>query len=230
MLARVASAFCISARFAEPHTEFQRHIGPDNVCRCPFAQSNVERRTLDGQLTGYRGGIDLVRPDKWDLDLLLDTFYGKCAACQVTLLSHPADVARMKNCLRKSRAIEPIRSPNCLVYISVDHVSACHDNGDVDLAVREAVFVEAHPRVEFLESARRTSLLQRCNVFELASRKVHAPVRRVRDFGGAGEQRARQQKTTCANTGPRLFHAKHADGAATRSNRNTPTMKPPCRE
>lgn len=43
----------LSTRSAKPHAEFQRHIGPDNVGRCPFAQSNAKRRALDDQLTSY---------------------------------------------------------------------------------------------------------------------------------------------------------------------------------
>src|SRR5207249_4018751 len=109
--------------------------------------------------------------------------------------------------LRKPRAVEPIRSTDRLIHIGVDHVSAPNGNRDVDTTVGKSVFVETHPRVEVPENSRRTSLLERCNVFELAPGRVHAPVRRVRSVNGANQQRASQKNNTRANHRPELVIA-----------------------
>src|SRR4029450_8293436 len=180
--------------FAQPHAELNSYVGADNARRRPLASADAEGAALDDELTVHFRGVAGLGPGKGTFNDLLRTLQAQLTARQIAAGGSPPDISRMKFGTRKPDEIEPFARSDGLVHVRAHHVGAADDDRDVEPALRGLVRVEAHPRFEFLEHARRGILFERGHEFEPAWSGFQFPIGGVSRLDPRNEDCRGEQK------------------------------------
>src|SRR5579864_2864753 len=174
----------MSSTLAQVEEEPHFHLGPDDSRRLPLAEADLERCTVDRNLTIHRRRVTLALPMEWHLDGLCDALDREDSDDDIRVRAGAAHFGGVKFGRRKALHVEPIRPSNGLVDVVAAHVRAWHRDRDIDATVGEAIGIELHGGVEGSKNTRRRGALERCAEPELARGRVRGPIDRAR--AGAG--------------------------------------------